>query len=134
MRSFWIVCYVGSHTSTTIKKLERILGIKATDIERERIVFDGLNLERATFYVTHKEPEWNDTVLQLMYATAKIALSWSISGDIANVISGTISGSSTTGRLFGAAPANLREISWRLQKDQNYSNTRWTRSGTADAW
>ena len=134
MRSLWTVSFVGSHTAVTIKKIERLLGIRATQIERERVLFDGQQLERAIFHVEHGDMGWSDLVVHLLEATSKIAHAWRVSGDVSSVVAVSVDPRAVGTALQATVPAGLKEISWQLRKDQSYPSARWSQSGSNDAW
>jgi hypothetical protein len=56
------VTYVGAHTATTVKKLQRLLNLQALEQERERYVFEGEDVERVVFMVEHEAQGWASAI------------------------------------------------------------------------
>jgi hypothetical protein len=131
MRSFWTVSHVGAHTATTLKKLERLLGIKALDVQRERYVWEGENLERAAFFVEHGPLAWEALVVSLMQKTSLLASAWQTSGDATHTLCARVLASDTRSQFWSGVPSGLREISWEARVDQQFSGALIAAGSTA---
>ena len=122
MRSLWTVSYVGAHTATTIKKLERFLSLKALDIERERYVWEGENLERSAFFVEHGSLEWPALLVSLLQKTSTLASTWQAHGDAVQTFTVQVASESVNTQFRIGIPTGLREISWTVRTDQQFPN------------
>jgi hypothetical protein len=122
MRSLWTITYVGSHTATTLKKLQRLLDFKAENWERERYVWKEEKIERVVFFVEHNSLDWNTLIVQLLQKTSKMAVRWEVSGDILTVVTVIVSTNNTSTLLQQKLPSGLREITWTVRLNQVYDN------------
>jgi hypothetical protein len=120
MRSIWTVTYVGSHTATTIKKLERFLEIKAEALERERILWNAEKIERAVFFVEHGSIEWSWLLVELLHKTSQVALRWQASGDAVNEFTAIVSRENADTIFQQKLPPGFRELTWTVRADQSY--------------
>ncbi|MBK7002424.1 MAG: hypothetical protein IPH35_21475 [Rhodoferax sp.] len=122
MRSLWTVSYIGAHTATTIKKLERFLSLKALDIERERYVWEGEKLERAAFFVEHGPLEWSALLVSLLQKTSTLASTWMTHGDAVQTLTVQVASENVHSQFRTGIPTGLREISWTVRTDQQFPN------------
>ncbi|MBW4553850.1 MAG: hypothetical protein KME35_22485 [Aphanocapsa sp. GSE-SYN-MK-11-07L] len=120
MRSLWTVSYVGPHTAITVKKLERLLGIKAEELERERLVWNGEKIERAVFFVEHGTIEWSLLLFELLHKMSQIAVQWQTSGDAVNVLTASVSEDNANTTFQQKLPPGFRELAWTIRGDQAY--------------
>jgi len=134
MRSLWTVTYVGPHTATTLKKLQRVLSFAALEEERERYVWDGERLERLSFFVDHGSSEWTSVVVSLLQATSKIAWAWQMTGDVKNEIRVEVTSDRTVSEFHGGSPSGLREISWVLRRNEEYSDKLLIQGSKVEHW
>ena len=122
MKTQWDAIYLGPHTNQFLKKLQRQLAIEITSVEKERIIWDGKKLERATFLMSHQNSEWGSLVLEILSLTQKICWHWELNLDLPNSISGNISLNPEKDVNYPIeAPADLQSLSWVLKKDQVYA-------------
>lgn len=129
MRSYWSATYSGPHHGVFVKKLERLAGIKAVELERERFTLDDEKLEHASFFVEHHAPGWSELVLELLRVAHLICPTWTV----------TIGDQS----LVGAAGPHLvggsqritgqRELRWEITQSQQYQRMTWL-GGQPDRW
>lgn len=133
MRSLWSITYVGAHTATTIKKVERLLDITALDIVRERYIWNAEKVERATFFVEHDASEWPVTVVALLRCTALLAMKWETRGDAVQALSVTVSLECANSQFKDGIPSGLVDVSWELRADQTYVRNLLT-PGSAERW
>ncbi len=122
MRSLWTMCYVGAHTATTIKKLERLLDMKALDVTRERYVWNGENLERSAFFIDHGALDWTALINSLLRKTSLFASAWQSRGDATHILTTRVTSEDISASFKNNMPAGLREVSWEVRADQLYGN------------
>lgn len=134
MRSLWTVGYVGPHTATTLKKLERLLNIQALDMTRERYVWDGEHIERAVFYVDHDPQAWPELIVALHQKTSLFAATWQMRGDGVDALSARVTAKNINTQFHDKLPPGLREISWMAHRDQNYSSALLTTGSSIARW
>ena len=113
--------------------LERLLAMKAIDVERERYVWKGENLERSAFFVDHGPLEWEALLVSLTQRTALFASTWQTSGDASNTLSAHVGLENVDTRLLRGTPAGLREISWEVRADQTYRSPLLTTNSSSVA-
>ena len=128
MFSFWDVRYVGSHTNVFIKKLQRVLSIRASDIERERFVADSKKYERSTFLVPHDLDDWPSLVSECLSLSNLVSWKWSVILDLLDddkrVFAQLHSESDGPILFYDKVPAGLYSLSWELRSDQVYERGR----------
>jgi hypothetical protein len=134
MRSLWSVTYVGAHTATTIKKLQRLLRIQAIDLESERYVFNDKKVERAVFLVEHGACSWAEFILDLIQKTSMLATTWQMSGNEKHQLMVVIGGGDAAGALAQGLPKGLCEVSWVARPDQTYQNRLLSGGSSIERW
>ena len=120
MRSLWSVTYVGAHTATTVKKLQRLLQAQALEQDKERFVFNDENVERAVFFIEHEVNDWAGLVLDLIKKTSMLASTWQMRGETEQELSAIVRSDRTTQAFKQGLPEGLREVSWSARPDQTY--------------
>lgn len=134
MRTLWTVAYVGSHTVTTIKKLERLLSIQVLDMARERYVYAGEHIERAVFFVDHGAQAWPELIVALHQKTALFAAIWQMRGNGVDALLARVTAKDIDTQFHDKLPPGLREISWMAHRDQNYSSALLTTGSSIARW
>jgi len=125
MRSHWSAIYTGPHNGVFIKKLERLAGIKALELERERFLWtNNERVEGASFFVEHSAPAWGELVLEILHIAHLIRPTWSIT-----IGTKSLSGSTNIrdGNIvdYGHRIADQVEITWEIAESQQYRRANW---------
>jgi hypothetical protein len=74
--SSWCLICAGPHHGVMVKKLERLAGIKALQLEQDRLVLGGEKLERSVFRLRHAAQSWPELVLEVLGIARRIHPVW----------------------------------------------------------
>ena len=124
MQSYWSVTYTGPHHGPFIKKLERLAGFKALELERERFILNDEKIEHSMFVVQHDSQCWQDLVIEILDTAQAIFPVW-------NVTIGSKALSGETSRNMGGPNVEYQmrlsghhSMTWEVSEAQNYKRKR----------
>lgn len=80
MISYWSIVCSGSSSKIVIKKLERVLDVKAIVEKTQRVIIDNQKLEMVNFFISNSSIDnWSDFVLYNLKISSRLSSRWSIS-------------------------------------------------------
>ena len=133
MRSHWSVMYGGPHHGVFIKKIERLAGIKATELDCERFVWNDEKIEHSTFYVEHQASTWEEFVLEMLHTARLVFPVWNITigaKSLEGLTSPHLSGPNVE---YQQRISGHREIKWEINAFQQYQRMSWL-NGQPNRW
>lgn len=119
MRSKWTLTCDKVSAGIVIKKFERLMAVKMTDVKVERVLFQGRKLEVLHFFLDSPEArDWDGMVLAQLKFCEKFSHRWQM-----QLVNKNLSGRWEFGGIGGNHTiAGVVDAAWEISADQLYSS------------
>ncbi|WP_125469054.1 hypothetical protein [Methylomagnum ishizawai] len=132
LQSYWSVMYVGPHHGVFLKKLERLAGFTALELERERFIMWEERVEHTSFLVEHRARTWPELIVDVLHIAQRVCPAWKLVMGNKAVVAET--GPACSGvEGYTQRISGTRTMRWEINEAQYYNRMRWL-SGQPNRW